>query len=138
MAIQPRKINPLDRQPRKIVGVDLPFESKAVFTPTYQTKDAIKANLINLFLTGRGERYLNPNFGLEPPLRQLIFEPLTSAVIESVRETIEEGVARYFPRVTVTKLDVLEDINNNRIQIYLIYQINDTGIEDELALTFEP
>ena len=51
MAFNSRRINPLDLQPRKAIGVSLPFSGKAVFNPTYVTKDAIKNNLINYFLT---------------------------------------------------------------------------------------
>ena len=63
MALDVKKINPLDRQPRKAVGLDLPFSGQAVFNSTFQTKDALKINLINYFLTNKGERMLNPTFG---------------------------------------------------------------------------
>ena len=42
MAFNVRKIDPIDLQPRKAVGVSLPFSGKAVFNSTFQTKDAIK------------------------------------------------------------------------------------------------
>ena len=51
MALDIRKINPLDRQPRKAIGVDLPFSGDGVFNSTYQSKDALKVNLINFLLT---------------------------------------------------------------------------------------
>ena len=50
MAIEFKKIMPIDLEPRKAVGLDLPFSGNAVFNSTFQTKDAIKANLINYFL----------------------------------------------------------------------------------------
>ena len=79
MAFEVRKINPLDLQPRKAVGINLPFTSKTAFSSNYQTKDAIKNNLINYFLTGRNERYLNPLFGFG--LRIIEFRLLSSMVI---------------------------------------------------------
>jgi hypothetical protein len=63
MAINSRRINPLDLQPRKAIGVSLPLSAAAVFNSTYMTKDAIRTNIINYFLTGQGERYMNPSFG---------------------------------------------------------------------------
>ena len=42
MAFEVKRINPLDRQPRKAVGISLPFSGQAVFNSTYTTKDAIK------------------------------------------------------------------------------------------------
>ena len=49
MAYKVQRINPLDLQPRKAVGVALPFQGRAVFNSTYTSKDAIKSNLINFF-----------------------------------------------------------------------------------------
>ena len=63
MAYKVEKIDPLDLQPRKAIGVSLPFSARGVFNSTYQSKDAIKSNLINFLLTGNQERFLNPNFG---------------------------------------------------------------------------
>ena len=54
MAFEVKKIDPLDLQPRKAVGVALPFSGKAVFNSTFETKEAIKANLVNYLLTKRG------------------------------------------------------------------------------------
>ena len=72
MAFEAKKINPLDRQPRKAIGVSLPFTGLGVFNSTFTTRDAVKNNLINFFLTGKGERFLNPTFGTG--LRNLLFE----------------------------------------------------------------
>ena len=71
MAFEVKKIDPIDLEPRKAVGVSLPFSGKAVFNSTFETKEAIKTNLINYFLTGRGERFLNPTFGNK--LQTLLF-----------------------------------------------------------------
>ena len=51
MAFQIQKIYPLDLEDRKAIGVDLPFTGTAVFNSNYLTKDAIRNNLINYFLT---------------------------------------------------------------------------------------
>ena len=77
MAFEAKKINPLDRQPRKAIGVSLPFTGLGVFNSTFATKDAIKNNLINFFLTGKGERFLNPTFGTG--LRNLLFENINKS-----------------------------------------------------------
>ena len=71
MAFGAKKIFPIDRKPSTAVGVDIPFNSPGVFKSTYLTKDAIRANLINFFLTNQNERYLNPTFGGN--LRAFIF-----------------------------------------------------------------
>ena len=63
MAFGATKIYPNDLRPRVAIGVDLPFSGPVAFIPNYQTKDAIKNNLINFLLTNPGERYENPLFG---------------------------------------------------------------------------
>ena len=62
-----QQINPLDLQPSVGIGVGLPFSSNQVFNITYTTQEALKSNLINYFLTGQSERFLNPNLGANNP-----------------------------------------------------------------------
>ena len=50
MPFEVKKINPIDRQPRKAVGVSIPFSGKAVFNQTFETKEALKSNIINYLL----------------------------------------------------------------------------------------
>jgi hypothetical protein len=76
MPFNPQQIYPIDLNPSKAVGVDIPFNGPAVFKSNYLTKDAIKNNLINFFLTNPGERFLNPTFG--GGLRAFIFEQITT------------------------------------------------------------
>ena len=53
MAFDAKRINPIDLQPRVAVGVDIPFSGKGVFNSTFQTVDAVKANLINYLLNSK-------------------------------------------------------------------------------------
>jgi len=135
MAFNIRKINPLDLQPRKAVGVSLPFSGNAVFNSTYQTKDAIKTNIINYFLTGIGERYLNPTFGT--PLRNQVFENITQDRLEEIKNIIRQGLSLYFPRVLPTTMRVEAQPDINIISFYMTYSISETNIDDELLINFE-
>jgi hypothetical protein len=74
MPFNPQQINPVDLNPNVAVGVNLPLNGPAVFISNFTTKDAIKNNLINFFLTNPGERYLNTGFG--GGLRAFIFEQI--------------------------------------------------------------
>ena len=96
MAFEVKKIDPLDLQPRKAVGIDIPFSGNAVFNSTYQTKDAIRANLINFFLTGQGERFMNPTFGTG--LRNFLFENIDEGTVRRVNNAIKRSLEIYFPR----------------------------------------
>tara|TARA_X000001316_G_C918683_1_gene32828 strand:- start:721 stop:1131 length:411 start_codon:yes stop_codon:yes gene_type:complete len=135
MAFEVKKINPLDLQPRKGVGVALPFTGPAVFNTTFETKDAIKTNLINFFLTGTGERFLNPTFG--SGLRNLLFDQLTQDKIDQIDDVIKEGLNLYFPRVVVNDLQLSASPDTNSVFFELAYSISETNIEDQLTINFE-
>jgi phage baseplate assembly protein W len=135
MAFEVKKIAPIDLQPRKAVGVKLPFSGKAVFNQTFQTKEAIKTNLINYFLTSRGERYLNPTFGNR--LQTLLFEQLTQQKITQIDELIRNDLELYFPRVIPTEINTVGNPDTNSVSFSLSYTLKDTDIEDELIINFE-
>jgi len=135
MAFNRRTINPLDQQPRKAVGVSLPFSGQAVFNSTYQTKDAIKTNIINYFLTGIGERYMNPTFGT--PLRNQLFENITQDKLSEIKDIIRQGLYLYFPKVIPSVMDLESTPDTNTISFFMSYSISETNIEDELLINFE-
>ena len=55
MAFEAQQIYPIDFNKSAAVGVDIPFISPSVFRSNYTTKEAIKNNLVNYFLTNPGE-----------------------------------------------------------------------------------
>lgn len=135
MAYNPIKIDPLDLQPRKAIGVNLPFTGKAVFNSTYTSKEAIKANLLNFFLTGIGERYLNPGFGSS--LRNLLFENIDQTRLQAIRANIENQLELYFPRIIPTEIDLIGNPDENLVSFVLKYQVRDTNIDDDILINIE-
>tara|TARA_B100000575_G_C22808036_1_gene476266 strand:+ start:73 stop:480 length:408 start_codon:yes stop_codon:yes gene_type:complete len=135
MAFEPRRIDPLDLQPRKAVGVSLPFSGTAVFNSTFQTVDAIKANLVNYLLTGRGERYFRPTFG--SGLRNLLFENTSNQTLEEIEILIRQALKNFFPQLTVTDLQLVNKIDQNIVEFKLKFSIAGTRIEDEILINFE-
>jgi phage baseplate assembly protein W len=124
---------PIDTKPRVAVGVSIPFNGPAVFNSTYQTKDQIKSNLLNYFMTNRGERLFNPSFGAN--LRATVFEQITANNIDGIKLTISADIKRFFPMVTVNSLDVYGTEDLHVIQITLNYSVINFGINDTLELT---
>ena len=135
MAFQVEKIHPLDLQPRKAVGVGLPFTAKAVFNSTYTTKDALKSNIINYFLTEKGERFLNPSFGAG--LRPLLFDQMTQDKGEEIKYKVSQGLADWFPNVVVNEIKIGNSPDTNTTTVYLKYSVAQTNIQDELVINFE-
>ena len=135
MAFNVQQINPLDLQPRKAIGVSLPFSAKAVYTSTYTTKDALKSNIINYFLTEKGERFLNPNFGAG--LRAILFEQASQDVEEQIRYIVSQGLADWFPNVVANNIRIISTPDTNTTTVYINYSVSQTNIQDELAINFE-
>ena len=135
MAFNPHKIFPIDTKPGTAVGVSIPFNSPAVFYSTYTTKDAIKNNLINYFLTDTTERYLNPNFGAN--LRSFIFEQITTNNLEGLKEYVQSQISTYFPNVIILSLNILSTPDRNEVTVDLKYNIKDTGITDQIQIAFQ-
>ena len=134
MAFGAKKIFPIDTQPGTAVGVAIPFNAPNVFFQTFTTKDAIRNNLLNFFLTNQTERYLNNQFGAN--LRAFIFEQISSDNITSLKENIQLLISKYFNNVKVEKLDVLEYPDNNEINVKLTYSIINTGVTDQVQISF--
>lgn len=135
MAYNIQRINPLDLQPRKAVGVALPFQGRAVFNSTYTTKDATKANLVNFFLTAQYERVFNINFGAG--LRNLLFEQITQESLQNIQATIERGLEAFFPQVIVNSMQLTPLPDSNTVSFELKYSVRETNITDELVINFE-
>ena len=135
MAFDAKRINPIDQQPRKAVGVSLPFSGKAVFNSTFETKEAIKSNLINYLLTGRGERYMNPTFG--SGLRNQMFNNINRENLSTLEVQIAQEVEDYFPTLSVSKLNITGVPDSNTISLSLNFLIRDTLVQDELTINFE-
>jgi len=134
MAFGAKQIFPNDQKARVAIGVDLPLNGEACFRPNYQTKDAIKNNLINYFLTNPGERPGNPEFGAG--LRQFIFTQITDDNMDFLREDIQQKLASNFPRVVVEQVEVIPDQDTNSILVKIKYSVANTGIEDQIELSF--
>ena len=134
MAFGAKKIFPIDTKPGTAVGVSIPFNAPATFFPTYTTKDAIKNNLLNFFLTNQTERYLNNDFGAN--LRAFIFEQIDSDNIDSLKENIQLLINQYFPNIRVDSLNVLQQPDYNEITVDLKYSIINTGITDQVEISF--
>jgi phage baseplate assembly protein W len=134
MAFGAKKIFPIDTKPGTGVGIGLPFNAPAVFRTTYTTKESVKYNLINFFLTNQPERYLNPTFGGN--LRRFIFEQITTNNLDGLKENIQLQLGSYFPNVVVASLNVYSIPEENQVIVELTYNIRETGIVDTIQLAF--
>ena len=134
MAYRINKINPLDLQARKAIGVDLPFSDDGVFTSNYQTKDAIKNNIINFILTGKSERFMNPTFGSN--IRNLLFESINASSLDATSNSLRQELETYFPQIVVNELTINPQQDRNTVNITFAYQLRFTNIADTISINF--
>ncbi len=134
MAFGQRQIFPTDFQPNVAIGLDLPFNANGVFRSTYQSKDAIKVNLVNYLLTNPGERIGNPSFGAG--LRAFVFEQVTDGNLEFLEDKIQEDITNNIPNVDLQNVSIAGTADLNTVTIVIEYSIAQTGITDNVELTF--
>lgn len=126
---------PIDLQPRKVVGFSLPFNGPAVFNPTYTTRDQIKSNLINYFLTNKGERIFNPFFGAD--LKRKLFEQSTDINAILLQKQIDDDIKVFFPLVNINELSVINTPDTHTLNININYTVVNFGINDSIKLSIQ-
>jgi phage baseplate assembly protein W len=126
------RVNPLDLQKNIAIGVSLPFNKP--FNSTYTTKDQIKSNLINLLLTSRGERIMNPLFGTG--LRDFLFEGITENNIENLKQDLNTSIKIYIPQITVQQLQIIPNSDFNTVALYVNYILNISQTPDQVTVQF--
>jgi len=129
------RVNPLDLQKNIAIGVALPFNGPGVFNSTYTTKDQIKSNLVNLLLTGIGERVMNPNFGTD--LKRFLFEGITDSNSELLKNSLLFSISLYVPEITVTSIVVQPNTDYNLIDLYVNYILNISQTPDQVTVQFQ-
>jgi phage baseplate assembly protein W len=119
MAYRVPNINPVDVGGRVAIGVSIPFNNAAVFNQTYSTTTQVRSNIINYVLTRKGERVLNPDFGLG--LEQYLFDDINSTVLNSIQNLITDDLTNLFPTITLQSVTATPDYDTNAIDIEIKY-----------------
>jgi phage baseplate assembly protein W len=129
------RVYPLDLQKNVAIGVSLPFDGPGVFNSTYSTKDQIKSNVINLLLTNRGERIMNPNFGAD--LKSTLFEGMTENLIPIIQDKISAAFSIYVPQVSINNIDVIFSEDTYTVNVTVNYTLNISGTSDQVTIEFQ-
>jgi len=98
-------------------------DAGSVFVQTYSTEEQAISNIKNLFMTAKGERYMQPDFGTM--LRSLLFEQNVEDLQDMITETLEADIAKWLPYVTINKIDILQPEHD--IIIRVRFKIYTTG-----------
>ena len=128
------RVNPLDLQKNIVIGVSLPFNAPGVFNKTYSTKDQIKSNLINLLLTDKGERIMNPEFGTD--IRRSLFDNMTNSSSELLRLKIIDSINIFIPEILLEEVKVEPDFDYNTLNVTINYRLAISNIPDQITVQF--
>jgi len=98
-------------------------------------EEDIAASLQILFGTLRGERFLNPKYGLN--LRELLFEPMSTTMTTFVKDNIRTNILVYESRIAVENLALDTSRQyDGRISILLEYRVRATNSRYNLVYPF--
>jgi phage baseplate assembly protein W len=95
------------------INIQFPFQDDPdgkFLKMNQDAKRAIKADLVHLLLTNKGERLYLPDFGAN--LRQYLFEPNDDISANAIRNEINEAIKKFIPNLNVTQLTVTKSENN--------------------------
>jgi phage baseplate assembly protein W len=113
------------------ININYPFKDspKGFFLDLTQTDNkAIKADLLHLLLTRKGQRLYNPEFGTR--LLEYIYEPYDGLTFDEVRDEIDTAVKTYLPQVNLTTLTVEPSpLSEYAVIVTIEYTITDNVFE---------
>ena len=93
----------------KFININFPFKDspKGFFLDLTKTDaQAVKADLMHLILTRKGERLYLPDFGTN--LLKYIFQPNDSATQSEIKDEISQTVKKYLPNLQINEVKVEE------------------------------
>jgi phage baseplate assembly protein W len=96
-------------------------------------EDVRQAVLI-ILETAPGERVMRPNFGAG--LSDLVFEPMTTALLALVKHRVETALIQWEPRIDVDEIVVTAQPPTGRIDVEVRYRVRQTSTFYNLVYPF--
>ena len=144
MAIELGKVNVTDlvENDYKVLGIGINQSSNnnGIFSTNYTTLTQAKNNLINLILTKKGERLMQPDFGCD--VWKILFEPIIEGQIEQkIEASILDAVEMWLPYLNIDEIifDYDEnDIDTNRIALDIKFSLtSNPALSESIQINVE-
>lgn len=144
MAIEIGKVNVVDLKDNNYkalgIGINTTSNSNGIFSVNYTTLSQTKNNLINLILTKKGERVMQPEFGCD--IWKLIFEQINAEIIDAqIEKAINDAVSIWIPNINIDEIifDYDEqDIDRNVISLEITFSLlSNPNIRDSINVTIK-
>ena len=124
---------------QRFINIDFPFKDSPegfYFNLNATDADAIRADLLHLLLTNKGERLYLPDFGSD--LKKYIFEPNDGVTHSEIKDNLNETIKRYMPNLIINDITFKKDSIEELIIVELTYTVTDGTFNstDTVTLTF--
>ncbi len=106
--------------------INITFKKHPVTNDVVVSKDAsaIKQAIVNLLLTNKGERLMNPTYGSD--IRKYLFEPLDYGTSFLIKGNIESTISKFEPRISVLRISCKPNYDDNGFDVEMTYRIQGT------------
>ena len=130
MAIKDTNRKPFieDNDTNVFIGIDLPIRKsegkEGFFASTKTTIEAVKNNIVNLIQTDPGERFFQPNLGLN--LRRFLFEQINEEIVLQIQNEMLDTLQTWLPFVELKDIQIGSDSvteDSNKININIVFSI---------------
>ena len=123
----------------RYINIDFPFrdsDNGFYFKMNKTDKDAIRADLLHLLLTNKGERLYLPEFGSD--LKKFIFEPNDEITQEQIKDNLNQTIIRFIPNLLINDISFRNDAIEELIIVELTYTVTEGTFTstDTITLTF--
>ena len=124
---------------QRFINIDFPFKDSPegfYFNLNATDADAVRADLLHLLLTNKGERLYMPDFGSD--LKKYIFEPNDDVTHEQIKDNLNETIKRYMPNLIINEITFKNDSIEELIIVELTYTVTEGTFNstDTVTLTF--
>ena len=103
--------------------LNITFKKHPVTDDLVVSKDAsaIKQAIVNLLLTNKGERLMNPTYGSD--IRSYLFEPMDYGTANQIKNNIRDTIETFEPRIRVLQISATPNFDDNGFDITMTYNV---------------
>ena len=119
------------------IGITLPLQlgKTGYFTQSTTALQQVKANLVSLLLTKKGERVFQSQLGSD--LHALVFSQMDDEYETNVQSAIQRAVAQWLPFVTLGTITVVRDQDRNVTTVKIQFSLaSNANITDSVIIQF--
>ena len=120
------------------IGINQTSDSNGIFSTNFTTLAQAKNNLINLILTKKGERLMQPEFGCD--IWKVLFEPIDNIEV-SIENSIINAVSIWLPYLNINEIifDYDDnDIDTNRVALDIKFSlVSNPALSESIQINVE-